>query len=107
MNLSLRSAALAVALLSFPASAGTRPDRRALEQAFEARYGPGWTFEWDGATGTPSAIYGPGVAVAPAGGMTEAQALEVGAALLEANRDLLGAGPESFVPVINRRARNV
>jgi hypothetical protein len=107
MNLSLRSAALAVALLSFSASAGERQDRRALEQAFEARYGPGWTFEWDGETETPSAVFGPGAPVAPPGGMTESQALEVGAALLEANRDLLGAGPESFVPVINRRARNV
>src|SRR5262245_38471402 len=92
------SAALALALFSSPAAARSEPDRGALQRDFEARYGSGWTFEWDGETGTPTAIFGPGAAVVAPGPLGDAQALELGQAILQANRDLLGAGPESFVP---------
>ncbi|HET6202883.1 MAG TPA: hypothetical protein VFI25_08790 [Planctomycetota bacterium] len=105
MILPIASKALALALLPLAASSGA--ERRALERAFEARYGPGWTFEWDGETETASAVFGPGAPLAPPGGLSDEQALALGASLLDANRELLGAGADSFVPVISRRARDL
>ena len=65
-------------------------------QQFQAEHGQAWTAEWNAATGTPRAIYGQGLKVAPAlGSLAEARVQAT--ALLERYRDLLGRGGSRFV----------
>jgi hypothetical protein len=107
-SLSIQALLVGFALAGSPSVlAQGEVDRSSLEEAFAARYGPGWTFEWDDPKGTPSSVYGPGAPVASPGPWSEAEAASIAASLLEANRDLLGVGPSQLVPIVLARGGRV
>ena len=75
-------------------------------QAFESQNGQNWTTEWNPATGTPSAIYGPGLRLGKEIGNL-ATARSESAALLNRFASLLGRGESKFVETIGVKARMV
>jgi len=105
----LPRAVLVGALLSLSSAVYAQAgiDRAALEEDFAARYGSGWTFQWDATTATPSSVFGPGVLVANPGPWSDAEAAALGAALVETNRSLLGVGAGDVEPVIVARGGRI
>ena len=76
---------------------------KAALAAFRAEQGGNWVVQWHPATGTPSAIYGTGLALA---GWTEnslAHARLHANQLLTTHRDLLGLGTSDFRESIGAR----
>lgn len=85
----------------------TQPDPTAAWAAFQARHGAGaFQAAFNQATGTPEAVYGQGLRVAPAvADMTQARALA--AAVLDQHAELLGRGASQFVPGIEQKVRRL
>ncbi|MEE2886526.1 MAG: hypothetical protein VX951_03750, partial [Planctomycetota bacterium] len=73
---------------------------------FESGNGPGWTVQWNPSTGTPSAIYGPGLKLGRDIGSL-AVARGESAALLNRFAALLGRGQSNFVETIGVKANQV
>ncbi len=67
---------------------------------FQRDHGQNWSVEWNTATGTPEAIFGGGLLVAPAGVHTRMDATACGDLVLARHADLLGSGASTFVPQI-------
>ncbi len=102
----MKVSSLALVLL-FTASAASQ----AVEPAntwrdFQSTQGPGWTVEWSETTGTPNAIYGPGLRLGGAVASLEAARTE-SKALLNRFADLLGRGESNFVETIGVKVNKV
>ena len=72
-------------------------DREPVWTAFRDRRPGDWHAYWNHATGTPSAVFGPGIALADWRGNTVEEARRHALALLDAERELLGIDAASDV----------
>jgi hypothetical protein len=73
---------------------------------FTAANGQGWSVEWNQATGTPSAMFGPGLKLgAPVADLDSARV--AAAALLTRYSSLLGKGDSEFIELIGAKAQKV
>jgi Zn-dependent metalloprotease len=70
-----------------------RPDQHPAAALFEARVGSGWRYQWNALTGTPHAVFGPGVQISRGPLATEAEVEAVARAFVLENRELLGVDP--------------
>jgi hypothetical protein len=89
--------AAVAAFLSFPVAAQepTQPTKALFEQ-FKASQGGQWIAQWHAATGTPSAIYGTGLAIPGWSENSLAAARGHANALLREHGQLLGLGASEF-----------
>ena len=92
-------------LLTLVSSLGAQ-DSRAWRE-FTAVQGPDWRAEWCPATGTPLAVFGPGLRVSATSVGDLATARLHGYRLLEQFSDLLGRGTSTFVEDIATRVNGV
>ncbi len=105
-----------LSLLTLPvltAAAWAQTQEPALEamrnawQAFESDQGSGWQVEWNKATGSPKAIFGPGLRL-QAGPVRDLEsARSLAQRTLEEQAVLLGRGESEFVELIGSRAAGV
>jgi hypothetical protein len=103
---SLCLAASVLLALSLPAQDATQDSRRSPREAFgelQASSGGQWLVQWHPATGTPSAIYGPGLPLADWRRNTLEEARRHAALLLAEHADLLGLGASQFREEIGAR----
>lgn len=98
------SCALALSTLSAPIFSQTTPQDAWRD--FVRQEGANWTVQWNAATGTPSAIYGPGLDL-PGEASTLAEGRRRALATLDRYADLLGRGSSSFVEDIASPMGNV
>ncbi len=91
-----------------PAQEGTTAARRteAAWRTFERVHGS-WQVEWNAATGTPSAIWGPGLRLAERRIDQIADARQFAQATLQRYEQLLGRGDSTFVERIGQKIRRV
>ncbi len=96
------AAALSVTLCPAQDPTDAVTSKQALAQ-FQAAHGTDWIVQWHAATGTPSAIYGPGLPLAGWQENTLAAARVHAMQLLTEHHDLLGLGSSDFREAIGDR----
>ena len=102
----LLSAAVSLALPALSFAQDAPPQEQQNWQAFQKAHGAEWIAQWNPATGTPSAVYGPGLRLtAPILGVAPARI--DAEALLNQHAKLLGRGGSKFVERIGVKANRV
>ena len=102
----MKVSSLALVLLFTTSAASQAVEPANTWRDFQSTQGPGWTVEWSEATGTPNAIYGPGLRLGGAVASLEAARTE-SKALLNRFADLLGRGESNFVETIGVKVNKV
>jgi hypothetical protein len=76
-------------------------------QRLDAAFGSGWTVHWNEATGSPAAVYGPGLRIAAGPLDREADARAAAGVVLDRLVAAVGVGESRFEEVIAARATRV